>query len=194
MRVRNTMDETQLREKFCLALRQLWTRGMIVGADGFLSCEVHRRRYLATPAGRRRVDLEPADLICVDIGGDNVNSGEGVPMDIWQPHRDAYQTHLDPAAGTLSATAMIEPANVLALLSKQDGQAELNLGAGGKVPIVNTAVDASLKHVLADKTEVLFRGHGPGRGLFIAAVDLPTLLNRIERIDLSAAVMLAAGR
>lgn len=188
------MDETQLREKFCTALRQLWTRGMLVGADGFLSCEVHRRRYLATPIGRRRIDLEPADLICVDIGGDNVHSGEGVPMDIWQPHRDAYQTHLDPAAGTLSATALIEPVSVLALLSKQDGQTELNLGAGGTIPIVNTTVDASLKHVLSDKTEVLFRGHGSGRGLFIAAADLPTLLNRIERIDLAAAVTLAAGR
>lgn len=188
------MDETQLREKFCSALRQLWTRGMLVGADGFLSCEVHRRRYLVTPTGRRRIDLQPADLLCVDIGGDNVHGGEGVPMNIWQPHRDAYQTHLDPAAGTLGATALIEPANVLALLSKRDGPMELNLGAGGTIPIVNTAVDASLKHVLSNHTEVLFRGHGPGRGLFLAAADLPTLLNRIERIDLSASVMLTAGR
>ena len=55
-------------------------------------------------------------------------------------------------------------------------------------------LDDKTVYQLSDKTEVLFRGHGPGRGLFLAAADLPTLLNRIERIDLSAAVMLAAGR
>ncbi len=184
------MDETQLRERLCEALRQLWMRGMIVGADGMLCCEAHRRRYLATPIGQRRVDLGPDDLICVDIGGENVQGGEGIPLEVWQPHRDVYQTHMDPSGVTLGASAIIEPANVLALLSRCDGAERLDLGGGESIPVVGRDDAAALRQVLAESTEAVLCG----RGLFVAAADLPGLLNRIERIDFAAAVRLAAGR
>jgi ribulose-5-phosphate 4-epimerase/fuculose-1-phosphate aldolase len=182
------MDEVQLRERFCEALRQLWTRGMIVGADGMLCCEAHRRRYLATPVGKRRVDLGPGDLICVDIGGESVDGGAGIPIDLWQPHRDAYQAHMDPSGETLGASAVVEPANVLALLSRCDGAERLDLG-GESIPIVDGKDDRTLRAVLTDSKDVILKG----RGLFVAAAGLPELLNRIERIDLAAAVRLAAG-
>lgn len=183
------MDETQLRERFCKALRQLWTRGMIVGADGMLCCEVHRRRYLTTPIGKRRVDLDTDDLICVDIGGENVQGGEGIPIELWQPHRDVYQTHMDPSGETLGASAVIEPPNVLALLSRCEGSERLDLGGGDSIPVVTDDDTAALRQVLTDSTEAVLCG----RGLFVAAEDLPSLLNRIERIDFAAAVRLAAG-
>ncbi len=181
-------DETQLRERFCLAVRQLWTRGMIVGADGLLCCEVHRRRYLVTPVGRRRIDLQPQDLTCVDIGGESVHGGEGIPPELWQPHRDVYQSHLDPAGVTLGASAMVEPANVLALLSRQGGADRLDIGNGESIPIVAGDDAQALQGVLTDSTEVVLRG----KGLFVAGADLAGLLNRIERIELAAAVKLAA--
>ncbi len=189
------MDETQLRERFCLAVRQLWTRGMIVGADGLLCCEVHRRRYLVTPMGQRRIDLKPQDLTCVDIGGENVHGGEGIPPELWQPHRDVYQSHLDPAGVTLGASALVEPANVLALLSQQDGADRLDIGNGESIPIVDGGDDQALRAVLSDSTDAVLRGdRGRGKGLFVAGVDLSQTLNRIERIELAATVRLAAGR
>jgi ribulose-5-phosphate 4-epimerase/fuculose-1-phosphate aldolase len=191
------MDEAQIRERFCLAVRQLWTRGMIVGADGLLCCEVHRRRYLATPVGLRRIDLTPADLICVDIGGENVHGGEGIPTELWQPHRDVFQSHIDPAGVMLGASALIEPPNVLALLSKHDGAQRLDLGGGESIPIVDGDNDQALRAVLTDSTDAVLRGcsrgcsRGRGRGLFVAGSDLAQTLNRIERIELAARVRLA---
>ncbi len=191
------MDETQIREQFCQAVHQLWTRGMIVGADGMLCCEVHRRRYLVTPTGQRRIDLTPGDLICVDIGGENVYGGEGIEPEIWQPHRDVYQSHLCAEGMTLGASAVIEPANVLALLSRQNGAERLDLGNGDRIPVVDRDDDKALRAVLTDSTDAVFCSAGDdrgcGRGLFVAAADLAGLLNRIERIDLSAAVRLACG-
>lgn len=193
LRVWTIMDESLIREQFCQAVRQLWTRGMLVGADGLLSCEVHRRRYLVTPIGRRRVDLEPGDLTCVDIGGENVHGGEGIPLKLWQPHRDVYQSHSGPDAEVLSASALIEPANVLALLSKQNGSDRLDLGGGQTIPLVDRENDGAMREALSNTTEAVLQSHESGTGLFIAAPDLATMLNRIERIDLLAAVRLAAG-
>lgn len=183
------MDETQLRQRFCRALNQLWMRGMLVGADGMLCCEVHRRRYLVTPTGLRRVDLQPDELICVDIGGENVQGGEGIPPADWQPHRDVYQAHVDPAGVILGASALIEPANVLALYHKQGGQDRLELNKGDSIPVVDGQNDRLIRQTLSESTEALLTG----RGLFVAATDLPGLLNRIERIDLAAAVQRAKG-
>jgi ribulose-5-phosphate 4-epimerase/fuculose-1-phosphate aldolase len=188
------MDEAQLREQFCQAVRQLWTRGMLVGADGLVCCEVHRRRYLVTPTGTRRIDLSPADLICVDIGGENVNGGEGIPPELWQPHRDVYQSHLDPADMTLGASALVEPTNVLALLSTQDGAARLDLGGGESIQIVDCDDDQAIRAVLSESTEAVFKGRGRKRGLLVAASNLAETLNRIERIELAASVRLAADK
>jgi len=187
------MDEALIREQFCQAVRQLWTRGMIVGADGMVSCEVHRRRYLVTPVGMRRSDLNPEDLMCVDIGGENVYGGEAVPIKLWQPHRDVYQSHTDPSGMMLSASAVIEPANVLALLNKHSGSDQLDLGNGHAIPIIDAENDGVIRETLSHSTEAVLRSNETGPELFIAATDLSALLNRIERIDLLAAVKLAGG-
>jgi len=179
------MDEAQLRGRFCAALNQLWTRGMIVGRDGMLCCEVHRRRYLATPPGARRVDLTPNDLICVDIGGENVQAGEGIEPEAWQPHRDAYQSHMDPSDISLGASAILEPVHVMALALKTGGDAlDLN---GESIRLINAQDTGAMRSVIADTPLALIRG----RGLFIAAEGLDELLNRIERLEHAAAIQLA---
>ncbi len=183
------MDESQLRERFCAALRQLWTRGLIVGSDGMLCCEVHRRRYLTAPTGKRRIDLKPDDLICVDIGGENVQGGEGVEANLWQPHRDVYQTHMDDSGVTLGASAIVEPANVLSLLTREHGAAQVELN-GQPIPVVDGQDAGAIRSALTGSTEAMILG----RGLFVAAADLPGLLDRIERLDHAAAVALGAHR
>lgn len=162
---------------------------MIVGADGMLCCEVHRRRYLAAPIGKRRVDLKPGDLICVDIGGENAQGGEGIPMELWQPHRDVYQTHMDPVGVKLGASAVVESVNVLTLLNRRGGTERLDLGDVGSIPVVDCQDASVMRQALTESTDAVLCG----RGLFVAAEDLSSLLNRIERIDFEAAVRLAAG-
>ncbi len=188
------MDEGQVREQLCQAVRQLWTRGMLVGCDGLLSCEVHRRRYLVTPIGHRRIDLDPNDLVCVDIGGENVHGGEGIPLNQWQPHRDVYQSHTDPGDTMLGASALIEPANILALLTRNDGADRLDLGCDESLKVVDADNPEAVREALSSSAEVVLRGSGARGSLLVAAADLSSLLNRIERIDLFAAVKLAGGR
>ena len=183
------MDEQPLREQFCQALNQLWTRGWIIGADGMLCSELHRRRYLVTPIGKRRADLKPDDLICVDIGGEDVQGGENLPPELWQPHRDAYQTHIDESGMSLKASAEIESVKIATLLTWQNGNDHLELGSES-IPIINGQDNSAIRDVLSNTTEVVLSG----RGLFLAAADLPTLLNRIERIDYLAALKLSESR
>ena len=68
------MDEDQLRQQVCNASHQLWMRGLIAGADGLVALELHRRRYIVTPPGRRRINLQPDDLLCVDMAGEDLQA------------------------------------------------------------------------------------------------------------------------
>lgn len=184
------MDEAALRNQLCLAVKQLWTRGMLVGADGLVCVEVHRRRYLATPAGRRRIDLTPNDLVCVDIGGENVHGGSGIPTSQWQPHRNAFQANDTPSEKGIHASVLVEPTSVLALLNRHTDADKLDLGCGQSIPIVDRDDDPALRLALAHCTDVVLRG----RGLLVAGTDLPGALNRVERIELAAAIRLAGDR
>ena len=183
------MDEAQLREQICRAVKQLWMRGMLVGAEGLVCAEVHRRRYLVTPPGRRMADIEPADLICVDIGGENVQGGEGVPPGRWRVHRDVFQSRYNLNDEPLSASILVEPPNVLALVKQLDGVSDLDLGFAHRIPVVQAEQDKAIPLEQTGTTDALIRGEG----LFVASVDLATALNRVERIDAAAAVLLAAG-
>ncbi len=180
------MDEQAIREQFCQAINQLWTRGWIIGADGMLCSELHRRRYLVAPVGKRRIDLKPDDLTCVDIGGEDVHGGENLPTDLWQPHRDVYQTHINEDGTSLKASAEIESVKIATLLKMQAGCDRLEL-CGESIPVINGQDNNAMRDVLGKSTEAVLMG----RGLFLAADDLPSLLNRIERIDYLAALKLA---
>jgi len=183
------MDEAQLRNHVCRAVNQLWTRGMLVGTDGLVCAEVHRKRYLVTPPGKRKADLEPSDLICVDIGGENVHSGEGVPPEQWRVHRDMFQSRCKPDDEPLGASILVEPPNVMALLKKHNGLSVLELDLAHPIPVVEINQDKAMCLEHTGTTDALIRG----KGLFVASVDLATAMNRIERIDAAAAVALAAN-
>lgn len=63
------MNEQNLRAELCLAAKRLWERGLIVGAEGNLSCRLDGQRLLATPAGRIKADLHPDDIVLADLNG-----------------------------------------------------------------------------------------------------------------------------
>ena len=183
------MDEALLRERVCRGVKQLWSRGMLVGADGLVCAEIHRKRYLVTPPGLRRADTEPNDLICVDIGGENINHGAGVPLEQWRLHRNAFQAQ-DPAKNlNFGASVLVEPPHILALLEKQTGAGSLDLGFAHPIPIVDDDHDPSAQSHQGGAVDLLIRG----KGLFIAGADLASVLNRIERLEAAAAVRLAGG-
>src|SRR5690606_13050578 len=103
--------------------------------------ELHRRRFLVTPPGQRRAHLLPEDIICVDMGGREIQGGTGLDETQWQSHRAAYKTSLDdtgqPRPGaTVKATIFSEPPLVLALLRLAPAdRAELALPGCDPIPV-----------------------------------------------------------
>ncbi len=70
-------DEARLRAALVAAGRRLGDRGLISAGEGNLSIRLPGERLLVTPAGRRKDELAPDDLVIVELaGGDRVRVGD----------------------------------------------------------------------------------------------------------------------
>ncbi|HXY68723.1 MAG TPA: class II aldolase/adducin family protein [Gemmatimonadales bacterium] len=63
------MNRLQLAREICRAGRRLSERGLIAGSDGNIAARCGPDRLLVTPAGRDKGELEPGDLVEVDLAG-----------------------------------------------------------------------------------------------------------------------------
>ncbi len=64
------VDEARLREALVAAGRRLGARGLISAGEGNLSIRLPGGRLLVTPSGRRKDELDPADLVIAELGAD----------------------------------------------------------------------------------------------------------------------------
>ncbi|MEX0653190.1 MAG: class II aldolase/adducin family protein [Phycisphaeraceae bacterium] len=193
------MNEVRLRQQLCQLTHQLWARGLIVADAGLLSVELHRRRYLATPAGARRASLEPEGLVCVDLGGENIQGGPGFAPERWRPHRLAYQLDAELETprtgesegepGLIRATALTTPPHLLALM--RAGRQPLPLaGFAHPLPLVEASDDDALRRGLQRHGAVAIHG----AGLLTAGATLDAVVNLAERIEHVATIELALLR
>ena len=192
------MDETHLRQQIFQATQQLWSRGLIVGDAGFVTAELHRRRFLATPPDIRRANLQPDDVICVDMGGLNIQGGTGLSETQWQLHRAAYKANLDDAGQPIAngrqrgifATILAEPPLVIASIRMQPADSDsLQLPGCDPVPLLDSHDEQAVTDAVRQGPLVAIRD----AGLLAAASDLPSALNAIERLDHAARIQLATG-
>ena len=63
------LDEARLRAALVGAGRRLGARGLISAGEGNLSIRLPGERLLVTPAGRRKDELAPDDLVIVELAG-----------------------------------------------------------------------------------------------------------------------------
>ncbi len=61
-------EERRLREELVRRARQLYDRGLIAGVDGNLTARFGTRWLLATPSGLPKNEMEPDDLVLLDMG------------------------------------------------------------------------------------------------------------------------------
>lgn len=192
------MDENRLRQQICQAAQQLWMRGLIVGDAGVVTIELHRRRFLTTPPGLRRANLQPDDIICVDMGGLSIQGGPGLDDTDWRLHRAAYKSNLDESGQpivngkrrTVNATIVAEPPIAAAVMRMAAAdQTELTLPGWEPVPLLRdhdeqTVIEAVQRSplVAVHTAGVLATGH-----------DLAAALNWLERFDHAARIALATG-
>ena len=160
-------EETELREQLCQAADQLWQRGLVSGLRATLTVELHRRRYLVTPAGRRAAGLQPDDLETLDLQGSHLSSGRSGSNRVWSPHRIALehgmrQTPEDIGAGrgrAIHATALAHPPRLLAFAAHAtaSGANGIKLRGHAPVPILDPADEPGL--LTAIKTLPADRAH-----------------------------------
>lgn len=187
-----------MRQQICQAAQQLWMRGLIVGGGGVVTVELHRRRFLTTPHGLRRANLQADDLICIDMGGLNIQGGSGLSEAEWRLHRAAYKSGLDEAGQPVgngprrrvNATILAEPPIVMALMRMlPGGAAELALPGCDPVPVLGEHDEQAVTDAVRQSALVAVRT----AGVLAAAADLPAALNDLERIDHAARIALATG-
>jgi len=190
-------EEAQVRNSLCQAAQQLWMRGLLVADGGLVSAEVHRRRYLATPAGRRRADLRPDQLITVDLGGVNVQPEPGITEDHWRPHRIAYQIgmYADPAAREgarpIGGTVLANPPAAEAMLALLPESPRLDPVGHPAIPVVSYHDgERGLEEAISGSVVIAIRDVG----LFAAHRSLHAAVNAIERAAHALGVTLLTGQ
>lgn len=187
------MDEAQLRQQVSHAAHQLWMRGLVAGADGMVALEMHRRRYFVTPPKRRKINLLPDDIVCVDLQGVDLRGVVEFEPGVWDPHRIVFQNTMnatpeDVGRGTardVKATVLGTPPRIAALLALQPGAETLRLHRHPPIPVVfandeQMLRDTILKHPVVALPGIGVLASGPTLGQTLSALELAEQAATIE--------------
>jgi ribulose-5-phosphate 4-epimerase/fuculose-1-phosphate aldolase len=192
------VDEASLRQNVSNAARQLWMKGLLVADGGMVTAEVHRRRYLVTPPGKRRSEMQDDDLRMCDIGGQELGGGIGLDEAHWRVHRIAYQISLEridaplpgkTAPGPILATVQATPPMLVALLRlTRPPNGELQIVGLPLVIVVDDADEAALRRALG-RTSVV--GLARSGGILCATGSVWDAVNVLERLEHAATIEVA---
>lgn len=180
-----------LPQELCRACYQLWARRLIVGQQGIVTAEVERLRYLTTPPAKRRADLQPDDLLRVDLSGIEIAGGEvAITPEDWLAQRLAYQAalKLDASSQTsddrpaIHATALVTPPFVMALHHVDPEGHVIALSSFGQLPVVGLDDQAACEKAIMAHPLVLLTGCG----LLASAATLQQCLDYIELAEYHA--------
>ena len=188
-------DESAQRDVICRLARDLWLRGFIAGDGGMFTCECHRRRYLATPPGKRRASLTPPDLLLVDSGGVDLRTEHPLDQSVWKPHRLAYalarnERDAAEAPGSIAATLLCTPPCIAAWHNLHPGDLILEFASGSALTVAAVENDTRFAEALRRDGAVLI----PQLGLLTTGPTPDIAANTAERLEQYAAVDLATRR
>ena len=186
------MREQVGRELLCEIGRRSYERGLLVAADGNLSCRLENGQILMTPTGVCKGFLKPQDLVRVDIEGNMVDVGKRVTSEIAM-HLAFYRlrpdvggvVHTHPPYAT--AFALLEREVPNGLLQ----EVELVLGEIPIAPYARTGTQEfadALMPLIPDFQVFLLRNHGAvtaGADPLMAFYRLETLEHYCRIISLA---------
>lgn len=93
------MNATAQRRDLARVGALLYARRLVVGTEGNLSVKLDEGRYLTTPTGACKGQLDPDGLVEVDLAGQPLAAGGPRPSSEWGLHREIYSRC--PAAGAV---------------------------------------------------------------------------------------------
>lgn len=144
--------------------RKLYERGLIVGSEGNISVCLDAGRVLVTPSGLPKGDLEPEQMVLVDMNGNHLEgeyrASSELPMHL-AVYRNRPEIHCcvhshAPYATAFATSGRELPANVLPEIVLFVGKIPLTEYA----PPGTEAVAESLRPFLSDSSAFLLRNHG----------------------------------
>lgn len=186
------MDEQALRQQVCNAAHQLWMRGLVAGADGLVALEQHRRRYLITPPDRRRINLKPEDIVCVDLSGVDIQQELELTAEEWLPHRVTFQHTMnllpeDFARGRgreVKATVLAMPPKLTALLALDPAAEALQVHTHAPIPVLWPNDEPALKAAALRHDVVALQGVG----VFASGATLGRAMSSLEHAEQAAEI------
>lgn len=158
-----------LKERKAIIETCLWLEetGMVIGTFGNVSLRLDDGNILLTPSKVDYQDLEPKDLVIVNLDGEKID-GERNPTSEMHVHRLIYVKRPD-----IGAVIHYHPVYASAMCAANEGIPpifeELSQVIGGFVPITKSYINAGSHLELAaeaasamgDKNAVLIRNHAP---------------------------------
>lgn len=180
------------REEIVRCCRGLWQRGLVAGQDGNVSVRIAPERLLVTPRGALKGDLEPGDLVEVNLRGTRTGGSHEATTEL-DLHLRVYRrrpdcgavVHAHPPAATAFAVAGEGiPGDVLPEITLLMGEVPLVPYATTGTPALGDAAEP----FIPDHDAVLLANHGA----LTWGPDLRMARIRMESLEHGARILLAA--
>jgi L-fuculose-phosphate aldolase len=185
-------SEWHIRRQIVEFAKRTYDKGFVAATDGNVSHRVSGDRILVTPSGSCLGELQPGDMVCVDVTG-RFLSGSHKPTSELALHLAVYQTRPDVSA-VLHAHPPI--ANAFTFAGESLDQCvipEVVLGFG-TIPTTAYATPSSdegpqvIRDLIKDHDGLLLQRHG---SLTVGAT-LRDAYYKLEKIEHAAVITLAA--
>ena len=178
--------------EICRAGRRLAVRGLIAGTDGNIGARCGPDRVLVTPAGRDKGELEPGDLVEVDLEG-RVVRGPARPSSELDMHLVIFQQRPDVAA-VVHAHPPVATGFAVAGRMLGDGALAELVTQFGMVPIVPYGAPGTPE--LGERVRPFAREHDAlllaNHGAVTLGPSVEAACYRMESLEQGARILLVA--
>jgi L-fuculose-phosphate aldolase len=186
------MPPPELAREVVRCCRALWERGLIAGGDGNVSVRLAPDRLLVTPSRLVKSELEPDDLVEVDLAGRPVAGCRKASTEL-DLHLRVYRRRPDcgavvhahpPTATGFAVAGEAIPEDVLPEITLLMGDVPVVPYAASGTPALGDAVEP----FLIGRDAVLLANHGA----LTWGADLTQARIRMESLEHGARILLAA--
>lgn len=183
--------EFALRNAVVAAGRRLENQGLITAAEGNLSVRLDGGAFLITPAGTRKGELRPPQLVVVDAAG---RAHGGRPSSEWRLHRAVYDARPD-AEAVCHAHAPWATAYAVAGRALDGTRLTETAETLPRVPVTRSAAPGTAD--LADSVVEMLPGHDAlllaNHGVVALGPDLEAACRLLETVERLAQISLLAA-
>lgn len=186
------ISRISLGEEIVWVCKRLAERGMIAATDGNVSCRLDRDRFLITPGGRHKRDLESSDLVVIDRAG-AVIGGFGTPSSEVRMHLCVYRARPDVHAVVHAHPPMLTALTLAGIQFSADLLPEvwLSVGPVPTAPYATPSTDEvprAIEGLLEDHDALLMERHGS----LTFAKTLKEAYLRLEKMEHAAHIFFYA--